>query len=110
MRMRPVASVILILLLISAPIDIASAQIPARVETPYTLIDAESRTYIEGGIETPLRGNGPLTGYGYFLYTRPHFLHKDVYLRLIIPPGYFISEVVRDHWPGHNSAIGFGIS
>jgi hypothetical protein len=57
-----------------------------------------------------LRGNGPLTGYGYFLYTRPHFLHKDVYLRLIIPPGYFISEVVRDHWPSHNSAIGFGIS
>ena len=110
MRMRLVASVLLILLLISAPVDIASAQIPARVETPYTLIDAESRAYIEGGAETPLRGNGPLTGYGYFLYTRPHFLHEDLYLRVVIPPGYFISEVIRDHWPSHNSAIGFGVS
>jgi hypothetical protein len=97
--MRLGASVLLIPLLISAPVDIASAQIPARVETPYTLIDAETRTYIEGGVATPLRGNGPWTGYAYFLHTRPHFLHKDLYLRLIIPPGYFISEVIRDRWP-----------
>ena len=51
-----------VLLLLSAPVDIASAQVPARVETPYTLMDAESRTYIQGGVETPLEGNGPLTG------------------------------------------------
>ena len=30
------------------------------------------------GAETPLRGNGPWTGYGYFFYTRPHFLHEDL--------------------------------
>jgi hypothetical protein len=108
--MRPVVVAPLILLLLSAPVDIASAQVPARVETPYTLIDAESRTYIEGGVETPLRGNGPLTGYGYLFFTRPHFLAEDLYLRLVIPPGYLISELFRDHWPSQNSAVGVGVS
>lgn len=108
--MRPVAVAPLILLLLSAPVDSASAQVPARVETPYTLIDAESRAYIEGGVETPLRGNGPLTGYGYFFYSRPHFLDEDLYLRLVIPPGYLISELILDHWPSQNSAVGVGVS
>jgi hypothetical protein len=49
----------LILLLLSAAVDVASAQLPARVETPYTLMDAESRIFLEGGVEYPLRGNGP---------------------------------------------------
>ena len=39
-RSAVVASVLLLLL--SASIDIASAQLPARVETPYTQMDAES--------------------------------------------------------------------
>jgi hypothetical protein len=108
--LRPVVIAPLILLLLSAPADIATAQIPARVETPYTLIDAESRTFFEGGVEYPLRGNGPLTGYGYLFYTRPYFLDKDLYLRLVIPPGYLISELVKDHWPSQNSAVGIGIS
>ena len=107
--MRPVAVASLVLLL-SALVNIASAQVPARVETPYTLIDAEHRTYLQVGVESPLRGNGPLTGYGYFFYTRPHFLHEDLYLRLVIPPGYFISELALDHWPTQNSALGFGFS
>ena len=97
-------------LLLSALAGIASAQVPARVETPYTLIDAESRTFIEGGVEIPVRGNGPLTGYGYLFYTRPYFLDEDLYLRLVIPPGYFISELVKDHWPSQNSAVGIGVS
>jgi len=108
--LRPVVIAPLILLLLSAPAGIASAQLPARVETPYSLIDAESRTFIEGGVETPLRGNGPVTGYGYLFYTRPQFLDEDLYLRLVVPPGYFISELVRDHWPSQNSAVGIGVS
>ena len=108
--MRSVAVAPLILLLLSAPVDSASAQVPARVETPYTLIDTESRAYIEGGVETPLRGNGPLTGYGYFFYTRPHFLDEDLYLRLVIPPGYLISELIYDKWPSQHSAFGVGVS
>ena len=107
-RTAPVASVLLLLLF--ASIDIASAQLPARVETPYTLMDAESRTFLEGGIETALKGNGPLTGYGYLFFTRPHFLDEDLYLRLVIPPGYFISELVKDHWPTQNSALAIGLS
>jgi hypothetical protein len=98
------------LLILPLSVDIGSAQVPARVETPYTLMDAETRTYIQAGVETPLRGNGPLTGYGYFFATRPHFLHEDLYLRVVIPPGYFISELIRDHWPSQNSAVGVGIS
>ncbi len=106
-------SLILFLLTVfalGARVDTTSAQVPARVETPYTLMDAESRRIFEVGAETPLRGNGPLTGYGYFFYTRPHFLHEDLYLRLVIPPGYLISELILDHWPGQNSAVGVGIS
>jgi len=61
-------AVALLILLLSALVDIASAQVPARVETPYTLMDAESRTNIEGGVEIPLRGNGPLTGYALLVY------------------------------------------
>jgi hypothetical protein len=110
MRVRSVAGAGVVLLLLSASVGIASAQVPARVETPYTLMDAGSRKNIEGGVESPLRGNGPFTGYGYFLYTRPHFLDEDLYLRLVIPPGYFISELIRDHWPTRNSALGFGVS
>ena len=43
MRIRPGADARLVLLLLSAPVDIASAQVPARVQTPYTPIDAEGR-------------------------------------------------------------------
>jgi hypothetical protein len=71
MRIRSVADARLVLLLLSAPVDIASAQVPARVQTPYTLMDAENRKNIEGAVETPLRGNGPFTGYGYSC-TRGH--------------------------------------
>jgi hypothetical protein len=57
--MRPVAVAPLMLLLVSLPVGIASAQVPAPVATPYTLMDAETRTYIQGGVETPVKGNGP---------------------------------------------------
>ena len=109
MGMRRGAIAPLILLLLSVPVGIASAQFPARVGTPHTLMDAESRTYLEGGAETPLRGNGPLTGYAYLFLTRPHFLDQDLYLRVVISP-YVVSELIRDHWPSQNSAIGFGFN
>jgi len=96
-------------LALGARVDTTSAQVPARVETPYTLMDAESRRIFEVGAETPLRGNGPLTGYAYLFLTRPHFLDQDLYLRVVISP-YFVSELIRDHWPSQNSAIGFGFN
>jgi hypothetical protein len=100
----------LTLLPLAACVDTVSAQVPARVATPYTLMDDQNRITFQVGAETPLRGNGPWTGYGYFFYTRPHFLVEDLYLRLVIPPGYLISELIRDHWPSQNSALGVGIS
>ena len=100
----------LTLLALAARVDTGSAQVPARVAAPYTLMDDGDRLNLEFGAETPLRGNGPLTGYGYFFYTRPHFLDEDLYLRLVIPPGYLISELIRDHWPSRNSAVGVGVS
>ena len=57
--MRLVVAATVVVLLHSAPVDVASAQIPARVPPPYTLMDAESRVSLQVGIETPLRGNGP---------------------------------------------------
>ena len=108
--LRTLVALALTPLTLAAWADTLSAQVPARVGTPYTLMDDESRTYIEGGIETPLRGNGPFTGYGYLFLTRPHFLHEDLYLRVVIPPGYLISELIRDHWPTEHSALGIGVS
>ena len=78
----------LTLLALAARVDTGSAQVPARVAVPYTLMDDGDRLNLEFGAETPLRGNGPLTGYGYFFYTR----------------------LIRDHWPSRNSAAGVGIS
>jgi hypothetical protein len=111
-RLMPHALIVLPLTLLplAACVDTVSAQVPARVATPYTLIDDENRLTFQVGAETPLRGNGPWTGYGYLFYTRPHFLHEDLYLRLVIPPGYLISELIRDHWPSQNSAVGVGVS
>ena len=95
---------------LAACVEIASAQLPARVATPYTLMDDETRLQLQGGVETPLRGNGPWTGYGYLFYTRPHFLAEDLYLRLVIPPGYLISELIYNKWPSQHSAFGVGVS
>jgi hypothetical protein len=111
--LRPVAIAPLILLLLSAPARIASAQLPARVETPYTLIDAESRTFIEGGVETPLKGNGPLTGYGYlfllvnFAYRFPIWPGQDlVHLQLLAD--YARVDYVRGHSLPRSNLAGVG--
>lgn len=37
------------MLILPLSVGIGSARVPARVETPYTLIDAESRTFIHHG-------------------------------------------------------------
>ena len=58
------------LLSLAACVDSASAQLPARVTTPYTLMDDETRVQLQGGVEIPVRGNGPWTGRG--AYTRTH--------------------------------------
>jgi hypothetical protein len=97
------------LLLLSAPVDIASAQVPVPVETPYTLMDDESRLHFEAGAEAPLRGNGPLSGYVYAFVTRPHFLDKDLYLRMVVAPVYAAAELIHDRWPTVDSAIGVGL-
>jgi hypothetical protein len=40
-------------------VGIASAQFPARVGTPYSLMDAESRTYLEGAPRLPCGATAP---------------------------------------------------
>src|SRR5712691_11723500 len=99
----------LILLPLAARVDTASAQVPVRVRPPFTQVDAESRTYVEAGAEAPLRGNGPVTGYGYLFLTRPHFLDPDLYLRMVVAPVYLRSELIRDRWPTSDSAVGVGL-
>ena len=107
-RCLPVLILPLILVL-TGDIDRVSAQVSAPIQTPYTLIDAESRTRFEIGAEGPLRGNGPLTGYAYVFLTRPHFLDEHVYLRALIAPVYATGELIRDHWPTTNSALSLGL-
>ena len=107
-RFLPVLLLSLILVLIG-DVHAVSAQVIAPIGTPYTLIDAESRTRFEVGAEGPLRGNGPLTGYAYVFLTRPHFLDEHVYLRALIAPVYATGELIRDHWPTTHSALSLGL-
>jgi hypothetical protein len=51
-----------------------------------------------------------VTGYAYLFATRAQFLDEDLYLRVVVPPGYLISELILDHWPSQNSALGIGVS
>jgi len=105
---------LLLLLVLTGDVDGVSAQAVATpvvtpIETPYTVMDDASRTRFEAGVETPVRGNGPLTGYAYLFLTRPHFLEENLYLRALIAPVYATGEVIRDHWPTTHSALGGGI-
>ena len=110
---RPAMVAALSLVLVSASVHVAGAQVapglPVPVDTPYTLIDNESRLHFELGAEARLRGNGPLTGYIYAFLTRPHFLDKDLYLRMVVAPVYAAAELIHDRWPAENSAIGVGL-
>jgi hypothetical protein len=72
-------------------------------------IDTERRANLELGVEGPLRGNGPISGYIFFLWNRPHFLEEeDLYLRVVVAPVYLNAELVRDGWPAPGHALGIG--
>jgi len=71
--------------------------------------DPEPRANIELGLEGPLRGAGPVSGYGFFLWNRPHFIEEHWYLRVIVAPVYLTSELIRDHWPAEGHAVGVGL-
>ncbi len=73
--------------------------------------DPEGRANLEVGVEMPAQGNGPLSPYAFFLWSRPHFPAPDLYARLVVAPTYLESELVRDRilgWSGH--AVGLGIT
>ncbi len=72
-------------------------------------LDPEPRANLELGVEGPLRGDGPVSGYGFFLWNRPHLLGEDLYLRAIFAPTYLTSELVLDRWPADGHAIGVGL-
>ncbi len=72
-------------------------------------LDPQPRTNVEVGFEAPLRGNGPLDGYGFLLWNRPNFPAEDWYLRVVASPVYVRSELVRDRWPAEGHAVGIGI-
>jgi len=71
--------------------------------------DRERRTILEVGLEHPVRGNGPLGGYGFLLVNRPHFPTEDWYTRVALSPIYLHAELVRDRWPAEGHAVGVGV-
>ena len=73
-------------------------------------IDPEPRANLELGLEGPLRGNGPTSGYAFFLWNRPHFIEEDWYWRVVVAPTYLQSDLVRDRWPGPGHAVGLGLA
>lgn len=72
-------------------------------------IDTEKRTYLEGGASFPLLGSGPIVGYSFLLWNRPHIHGQDTYARIILTPLYARGEWLQDNWPGRKQAIGLGI-
>lgn len=80
----------------------------ALAGTAAAQIDPEPRANLELGFEGPLRGNGPVSGYGFFLWNRPHFHDEDLYLRAVVSP-YIFLEAIRDNWPGEGQAVGVNI-
>ncbi len=72
--------------------------------------DPQRRANLEIGAEGPLRGDGPLAGYAFFLLNRPHFIDDDFYLRVIFAPTYFMADLVRDRWPADGHALGIGLA
>jgi hypothetical protein len=72
-------------------------------------IDPEPRRNLELGVEGPLKGNGPISGYGFFLWNQPHFIDEDWYLRVVFAPTFLISDLVRDRWPAPGHAVGVGL-
>lgn len=92
-----------VLLLALLAIALVTGLAPASAQ-----VDPEPRANLELGVEGPLRGHGAVSGYGFFLWNRPHFLDEDYYLRVIVAPTYARSEWVIDRWPAPGHAIGFG--
>jgi hypothetical protein len=72
--------------------------------------DPEGRANLEVGVEGPLKGNGPVNPYAFFLWSRPNFPAPELYSRLVIAPTYVEAELDRDRvfgWTGQ--AVGFGL-
>jgi len=74
-------------------------------------IDPEPRANLEVGTERELRGDGPFSGYSFFLWNRPRLLDdENLYLRVVASPTYLRSELIRDGWPAPGHAIGVGVN
>lgn len=71
-------------------------------------IDPRQRTYLEGGTEFPMRGNGPLLGYGFLLISRPHLGGPDNYLRIATAGAYTRIDWIHDNLPSKGQALGLG--
>src|SRR5262249_32377697 len=73
-------------------------------------IDPEPRANLELGVAGPLRGDGSISGYAFFLWNRPHFLDDDWYLRVIMAPASVSSELVFAPTPASGHALGVGLA
>jgi hypothetical protein len=72
-------------------------------------IDPEPRLNLEVGLEAPLRGDGPLSGYAFLLWNRPRLFDEALYLRTVFAPTFLTSELVLDRWPADGHAVGLGL-
>jgi len=87
-----------------------TAAVLGAAATASAQVDPEPRANLEIGAAGPLRGDGPISGYAFFLWNRPHFIEEDWYLRLILAPTYARGEMVVDRWPWDGHAVGFGLA
>jgi hypothetical protein len=86
------------------------AAVMVTADPAFPQIDPEPRANLELGVEGPIRGDGPISGYAFFLWNRPHFIEEDWYARVVLAPTFLMSDLVIDSWPSSGHAIGLGVA
>lgn len=74
-------------------------------------IDPVKRELIQLGYNQALEGHQPISGYAFFYYNQPSFLHDtNLTLRLAIAPVYLDSEIGFSHLLGPYTDFGLGLA
>jgi hypothetical protein len=73
-------------------------------------VDPEHRELLEAGYDQPLKGQGPLSGYGFFYYNNPDLFQTNAALRAAISATYLDSELGFKHVLFPHTDVGLGLA
>src|SRR5947199_10858371 len=73
-------------------------------------IDPETRRLLQIGYNQPLEGQGPIAGYGFYLYNEPHFWATNLTLRAAVAPVYLDIELGFNNLLGPKTDLAIGLA